>query len=53
MGNLDHAQQKEGPLLSIDDMLVDFNFSDIYGDRVQSLLSCNVMMSIDILHVVK
>ena len=53
MGNQKHAEQKEGPLLSVDDKLVDFNFSDIYGDRIQSLLSCIVMMSIDILHLVK
>ena len=29
-GNLEHAQQKEGPLLSVDDILVDFASSGIY-----------------------
>ena len=28
-GNQEHARQKEGPLLSIDDMLMDFTTSDI------------------------
>ena len=53
VGSHAEAPQKEDPLLLVDDMLVDFNFIDIYGDRIQSLLSCIVMMSIDILHAVK
>jgi hypothetical protein len=33
--NLDHDQQKEGPTLHVDDMLVDFtSTSDIYGDQL-------------------
>jgi hypothetical protein len=33
--NQDHAQQKEGPTLDVNDMLVDFtSTSDIYGDQL-------------------
>jgi hypothetical protein len=35
MENQDHAQQKEGPTLHVEDMLVDFtSTSDIYGDQL-------------------
>ena len=34
VGNHEYSWRKEGPLLNIDDMLVDLTSSDIYGDEI-------------------
>ena len=34
VGNQEYSWRKEGPLLNIDDMFMDFTSSDIYGDQI-------------------